>query len=689
MPWALFGLTLGAAIVIYLWARQHLSAFAEDHEALQRELAAERTARAVEVDRLTADRDAVAAEAAEHRHRMREAQDICDRLNAVLEALPLPVWCRGPDLQIVDCNRAYVVAVEAEREVVLRERRELGGRSGAPEARELAEAARTSGTERTRRCHAVIAGSRRLMQLSETPLANGTTVGVAIDVTAQEEAERDFARHAAAHAEVLENLATAIAIYGADTRLKFFNTAFARLWRLEPAWLSAGPGHGEVLEAMRERRRLPEVPDFPSYKRQRLRLFTSLIEPLEELTYIPDGTTLRARIVPHPMGGLLHTFEDVTDKLVLERSYNTLIAVQRETLDNLHEGIMVIGSDGRLKLYNPAFRQIWKLSQDTLALEPHITTIVDLTREFFADAADAERFRERNVAILTDRRARTKRQVRRDGSVLDYAQVPLPDGNTLISYLDVTDSARVERALRERAEALETADRLKSEFIANVSYELRTPLNTIIGFAEILDHCYFGPLNDRQREYTSGIIESSERLSTIIGDILDLALIEAGGLSLEVAAVDLGEVIEEVGAITTDWARQQGLQLVLNRPDEPVCIEGDGRRLKQALYNLISNAIKFTPSGGRIEVSAGLGDGEAVITVADTGVGIAEDEQARVFEKFERSRDSAGRQTGAGLGLSLVKSLIELHGGRLRLDSAPQHGTTVTCRLPIRQPSAA
>ena len=207
-----------------------------------------------------------------------------------------------------------------------------------------------------------------------------------------------------------------------------------------------------MLELLRERRRLPEYADFRAFKQQRLRLFTTLLEPLEELTYIPDGTTLRSRISPHPLGGLLVTYEDVTDNLVLERSYNTLIAVQRETLDNLYEGVAVVGGDGRLKLTNPAYARIWHLPPESLSAEPHISEIVEESKGFFDYGEDWSGYKDRIIARLTDRAPRTGRLARTDGSVLDYACVPLPDGAILLSYVDVTDfdprRARTARARR-------------------------------------------------------------------------------------------------------------------------------------------------------------------------------------------------------------------------------------------------
>jgi signal transduction histidine kinase len=606
-------------------------------------------------------------------------------LRAMFETVPLPVWRRDRNLILVDCNAAYAAALDTTRRTALAEGRELTPESGRGKALEMARAA-GAGTPCTEAHHVVIAGSRRLIEITETPDGEGGTIGFAIDRTDRENVEAELARHISAHGGVLESIHAAVAIYGSDKHLKFCNSAFAGLWGVETDWLASSPSLDELLERLRERRRIPEFADFRAYKRQQLAMFTSLIEPHQELMHLPDDRTLSMSVSPHPLGGLIFVYEDVTDRLALERSYNTLIEVQRESLDNMFESIAVFGSDGRLKLHNPAYRKIWGLSAGDLAGEPHISEIVEKTRAFYDGGGDWPALKAQIIGQISAGTLLSDRLDRQDDTVLQLATVPLPDGNVLVSYQDVTDTARVERALRERAEALETAGRLKSEFIANVSYELRTPLNAIIGFAEILANEYFGALTPRQLDYSRGILDSSHRLLSLINDILDLATIEAGYMVLETARVDVHDMLEAVMTLTRERARNQDLDLALACPDNIGIIEADERRLKQALFNLISNAIKFTPSGGSIRLEAERGansqDGDLVLSVSDTGVGIPMADQARIFEKFERG-DPTLYQTGAGLGLSLVKSLVELHGGTVTIESGPDRGTTVRCHLPV------
>ena len=616
-------------------------------------------------------------------------------LKALLDTLPMPVWLRDEDLSLVAVNQTYSKAVETTNSAqVVQDQVELAPDTLVREARAVAARARAAGDSRSENFHLVLGGERRTVQVVETPLAvDGSllTAGYALDITEQDELRTEIKRHADAHAEVLERLSTAMAIYTTDTRLSFFNTAFVRLWRLDREWLAGTPTYGGVLDTLRERRMLPEVADYRAYKEDELKRFISLIDPVENLLHLPDGRTLRRTVSPHPHGGLIYTYEDVTDSLALERSFNTAMAVQRETLDHLHEGIAVFGGDGRLKLSNPAFARIWNLSADDLAGEPHLNEWLERLKPFFVGRPDRAstwpQVRERLLALVSRRRPMDDRLERQDDSIVHGTAVPLPDGATLLTWLDISDTARVERALIERNDALAAADMLKSEFIANVSTEVAKPLTTIIGFAEMLTDGYFGPLNGRQGEYLSGINLAGQSLRNLISDILDLANIEAGQMRLELDAVDVHPLLVSVLSLIRERVREKKLTLDFQCPLDVGWVVGDRRRLKQVMFNLLVNAIKYTPMGGQIAVSAERNEGDVIFRVADSGVGITADDQKRVFDSFTRVRCNDA-QDGAGLGLALVRSFVRLHGGQVDLDSVLGQGTVVTVRLPGGQGAA-
>ncbi len=607
-----------------------------------------------------------------------------DRFREVLEALAFPVWRRGADLALAWCNRAYAQVVEAaDAEDAVRRGVELAGPAAGGIGRDLAAQAAAEGARVSGEVPVVMAGQRRVVNVIETALgADQGTIGAAQDVTAAEAARHDLERHLMVQKEVMANLATPIAVYGTNKRLTFFNDAFARLWRLDAPWLATQPSYGEILDAMRDRRLLPETADYRAYKRQLLEAFATVAEPAEDVMHRPDGSTMRVTMTPHPLGGLVFSYEDVTGRLALERSLNTQLAVERATLDNLFEGVAVFGSDGRLKLSNPGFARLWRLDEAALGHDTHIADVLEWTRELHDYGADWDGYKAGVIAQISERSPVTSRLERSDGTVLEVASVPLPDGATLMTYLDVTDSIQKERALTERTEALETADRLKSEFIANISYELRTPLSTIAGFAEILANQYFGPLTERQGEYCQGIMDATHQLTGTINDILDLASIEAGQITLRLDRFDLHRAITGMVGLLQRRAQLERLTLVCDCDPAVGEVFADQRRVKQIVFNLMSNAFKFTPPGGRVALEVRRDGDGIVIAVTDTGVGIHADEHTRVFDRFQRGR-AATRRSGTGIGLALVKSFVELHGGSISLESHPNAGTRVVCRLPV------
>ncbi len=597
--------------------------------------------------------------------------------------MPRPVWRRRrADLALVDCNRAYAEAVDATVAEALAEGRELGAGVVPQGGRGLAAQARQSGAEASGTYHIVIAGSRRFVEIRERPLGpDGDIVGFARDLTDLENKEAELARHIAAHAEVLENIAVAIAIYGADTRLTFFNTAFARLWNLEEDWLATEPTLDEILERLRERRRLPEHADFRSFKKDQRAMFTSLLVPQEELLHLPDERTLRLVVSPHPFGGLIFAYEDVTDRLALERSYNTLIEVQRETLDNLYEGIAVFGSDGRLKLWNPAYAQMWRLEAEDLAGEPHIADVIEKMRRFYDDGSDWADRKRRIIARITAHEETNARLERRDGSVLKAVTVPLPDGNIFLSYLDVTDSTRVEEALqgaqrgaRDRGPPQERVHRqrlLRAAHAAERHHRLRRDPDEPVFRRAQPAPARLQPRHPRQLEPAPVAHQRHPRPRHDRGRLH--AARDARGRYPR-ADVERPDLHARARAQPGPEAASS-----IARPTIGT-ISADERRLKQALFNLVSNALKFTPSGGTVTLAAYRERERVALVVADTGVGVPREDQARIFEKFERGNPQA-RQSGPGLGLSLVKSFIELHGGEVELQSHPGTGTTVTCWL--------
>jgi signal transduction histidine kinase len=245
-------------------------------------------------------------------------------------------------------------------------------------------------------------------------------------------------------------------------------------------------------------------------------------------------------------------------------------------------------------------------------------------------------------------------------------------------------NARLLREIEEKSRQLEAASQHKSEFLANMSHELRTPLNAIIGFSEVLSERMFGEINEKQAEYIGDILQSGQHLLSLINDILDLSKIEAGRMELELSDFDLPSTIENTLILVRERALRRGIALALAVDERLGKIRADERKVKQVLLNLLSNALKFTPEGGKIEVRAAVNDGMAQIAVADTGEGIAPEEQEAVFEEFRQVGTPSKKVEGTGLGLAISRKFIELHGGKIWVDSQVGKGSTFAFTLPLQ-----
>lgn len=610
-----------------------------------------------------------------HRHEV-----LLSKLQSTLDRLPIPIWYRDKDQRITYCNLAYATAVGASPQVVEREGIEL---IQPRVAKILARKAINTNEMQIFESKSVSEEERRHFRIYEIPhVIDQGTLGVGCDITDLQDAHMEIKNLMEAHNEVLAHLSTAIAIYDATGTLQYYNQAYVNLNNFDEEFLKMHPRLDEVLDDLRSRRQLPESADFPAYKKKCLQQLTEQMEPREEMMHLPDERTLRNFSAPHPMGGLLFIYEDVTNYLSLERNNKTLLNSYQITLDNLFEGVVVIGSDNRLKIFNPSFLHLWNFQEEDISIGQHLTLIVEKLKDFLDYEDDWESYKSQFIESVTDRVPKAGQLKRKDGVILNFGYVPLPNGCHLLSYADTTDKYRVQNALQESNAALETADRLKSEFLESISFELKSPLNTIIGFTEILHNKYFGELNERQINYVEGVLDSSTKLLHLVNDILDLASIEAGHLALNACSVEIPKLLQNINQMIAKKIEKNRQHIIFKCDNSVNMWIVDERRLKQALLNLLSNAIKFTPLNGKITVEANMIHDELFLSVSDTGVGIPADEQARLLKKFERG--SGGRQSGAGIGigLALVKNLIELHGGRVELLSEINKGTRVSCFLP-------
>lgn len=601
-----------------------------------------------------------------------------DQLRRLLHEMEEPAWIRGDDGKLIWVNQAYASAVgHPDAAASIAAQAEL---LGSATRRQIAET-QLAGHAFRETVSAVVGHDRRRYAVIDVRQPSGGALGVALDVSDVEQLQAEVKRITKNHAETLDQIATAVVIFDRDQRMIFHNQAFQHLWSLDAAFLAKGPSHTLLLDRLRTDGRLEEKPDWRSFKDEILSTYRAL-QSHEDQWHLPDGRIVRVLSNPNPHGGLTQIFENLTEQISLESENKTLLQVRRETLDHLVEAVAVFATDGTLKLFNPAFSEMWGLAALKLREGTHIKSIA-AAAEPVKGASPWQGYIAEVTGAAESREAKTGRVEFPDGTVLAYTVSHLPNGQTMLTFVDVTDSVNAERHLKTKNQALEDAALIKNRFVHHMSYELRSPLTSIKGFAEILKLEKQGTLTQRQAEYIGHILRSSNQLEMLVNDVLDLATIDADMMQLVYGPVDVKATIEAAGALMGERLREHKLTLEISVADEAAHMEADAMRLRQVLFNLIDNAANYAPEGSTITVKAERKGGNIALSVRDHGPGIPNEDLASILQRFEHKL-RGGRRRGAGIGLSIVSSFINLHHGTVSIDSAADRGTLVTCILPVK-----
>jgi signal transduction histidine kinase len=603
-------------------------------------------------------------------------------LVALIEAAPMPMWFRGPLGELRLVNSAYVAAVgAASAAVVVAQGTELIEAADGLSAAEVARQAAAMCKPSERMVMATIAGARRMLRVSDLPLSGEGIAGYAVDVEDMEELARSFRAFREAQRTMLDQLSAGVAQFDAKHRLTFVNQPFQRLFGLTSADLADQPPFERLFDLAREAGRIPELRDFPEWRRERAQWFLAST-PQEEVWTLGDGTHFRIVAQPQPDGGLLLIVEDRTEQLKISANRDTLLRTRTATFDSLYESVAVFAPDGRMQLWNRRFAKDWGLDSDFLDTHPHIEALLErisarLQRPHMAKlVGDAVR------GATLDRRQGGGRAALADGRTLRFTGVPLPDGNGLLAVLDITDSQKAETALKERNAALIEADAIKTRFLANMSYEFRTPLTTIGGFAELLQAGLGGSLDSQGQEYVGDILSSVARLGEQIESVLDLAQSEAGLLPLASDQIDVFPFISGIAHERAQRLASAGLTLDLRGDKSAGQIMGDKRRLERAIGHLVDNAIAATPKGGRILIDLDRGKQTLRLVISDNGAGMDGATLARALGGLKVGSDGKTIERRQGIGLPLARQLIEAHGGTLEIHSEPGQGTAAIVELP-------
>ncbi len=605
-----------------------------------------------------------------------------DALSALIEAAPVPMWHRSPDLRLTLVNSAYVAAVDAENgEQVVADAIELVETIDGFSPVDAAARAKTKGEPFERIVATTVGGQRRMTQVVDVPLGKSGIAGYAIDIQDLEDARREQRRFGESQRDMLDRISAGVAQFDADRSLKFCNLPFQRIFSMRQQWIAERPEFPRVLDRMREMNRIPEVRDFPEWREERSGWFRAT-NAIEENWLLADGTHLRVLANPTPDGGLLVIFEDRTEQVQLASARDTLLRVRTATFDNLFESLAVFAADGKLNIWNHQFASNWGLAEEDLGKHPRVDSLMQKMAGQLKQPARISEVREMVRSATTEREQKGGRLNFADGRRFEFAAIPLPDGNALFTMLDISDSYRIEQALRERNEALVEADSIKGRFLSNMSYEFRTPLTSIGGFAELLDQGIAGPLTEQGHDYVRAILQSVKRLGSQIENVLDLSQSEAGALPIAKEKVNLNRLIEDVTGHFAAEAKAKAIEVELQLDEKLGSAMADKKRLGQAISQIVDNAIQYTGEGGRVLVHGSGNVKQALIHISDNGPGMTAGEQSKVFDSFARSQDQKTNDKSGGLGLPLARQLVRAHGGDLTLTSEPGQGTLVTLHLP-------
>ncbi|MGX7952295.1 ATP-binding protein [Tsuneonella sp. HG249] len=600
-------------------------------------------------------------------------------LVGLIEAAPLPMWFRAPDSRLKLVNQAYVRAVAGDSaEAVVEAQTELvepvDGLSAAQIAGQAAQ--RKAPIERV--VAATINGQRRSLRVSDLPLGDEGVAGYAVDIEEMEEQARNFRAFREAQRQMLDQLSVGVAQFAPDRKLVSANQPFRRIFAMRPG-ANEDLEFERLLREAREAGRTPEVRDFPTWRAERSEWF-SADDAVEEAWPLSDGTHLRIVAQPMPDGGLVLIAEDRTESLALSATRDTLLRTRTATFDSLFEALAVFAPDGHIQLWNRRFAAAWGLPQDQLEGHPTADELVAKIAPLLDNPKQGKGIGDVVRGATLDRKQTGGRVALADGRTLEIAGVPLPDGNGLLTVLDITDSQMAEDALRERAQALEAADEVKTRFLANMSYEFRVPLTSISGFAELLEAGVAGDLTPQQHDYVAAIIESVQRLTGQVENVLDLSQSEAGLLPLAKEKLDLLPFVTQIVRDREAAIVGAGLSLDL-RGGGTAKVEADPRQLGRAIGHLLDNAIAATPDGGKLLVDLSRKNDGVRIVISDNGKGMTRDELRRALEGLHTGVDGKAERR-QGLGIPLARQLVEAHGGTLEIVSRRGEGTFATIHLP-------
>jgi signal transduction histidine kinase len=606
-------------------------------------------------------------------------------LKRIIDNIPLAVWYRDANNTIAYCNEVYAGALEHSKREIIDLSLELIPKDRPLGPYHLSVMAQDGYKMIKERDHAVLSGSRRLLEFGAIPFKNGETVNYAMDLSEVEGLQNILEQLTKSHHEILHNLSTGVSVFGEDTRLLFYNHAYVKIFDFDEEWLATKPTLLEVLDDLRQRRKIPEYSNFQQMKKNRLKLFKTLLQPMYETTHQPSGQVLRMVIAPYLQGGLVYIFEDVSDRIALERQYNTLSAVQRETIDHLYEGIIVIGSDLRLRILNKAAINLLMIKEPEWFLGKNLNEIFFIPESIFSEPR--QEFFNQLMVLFEKRHPFQGTLTLKTHIIAQYSYLPLPDGAHLLSMVDITNAKRLETSLKERNNLLSEINLLKSHFIHHVVNELKAPLKSMQYLAEDLEQDDFShDYSDKQRLYGQEINDMSQHLITMLDEMVTLSQIEAPHTDYTILEdITLDMFLRNMLGLIAWHAEEKSISVKLNNLCRVLTFKGDERRLKQIFFNILQNGVKGARQNSDLHVNVvheQTGTNHFLVFCVEILPSVTADHSQQ--DLFDRQIRPQLVDRSEDFGLSLASKFLEMQKGSLTIKQTPSL-ITLLAKLPIEQ----
>ncbi len=609
----------------------------------------------------------------------RSTQNAALEMEKILDALPVYVWQKDRNLQITYCNEAYAKAVESNKEQAVANNVKLisSSKRGVYIDQSLYSSKPKKFTE-----HVVINGERRLLSIEETPfMGNNRSTGVAVDITDKEEIETSYRNYKKQANMIFDNISVPIAVFDAHEILVFANLAVIKLFQIDGLDIYNNCKLSDILDYMVCNGSIITSADILKYKQKAKELFRDVAAPQCVNMYLKNSDVLSLTITPNDDGGLVFLFENITSKVSLERKVNSLTSVHNEMLEALSEGIIIFGIDNRVKVANAAAKALWE--QDIV--DKDLNKFLETLSHLLEPDDEAKLQGTKIIEMISNRTGFSETLKFTSGKTIRCDYVPLHEGLNLLKFTDMSDAVALDRVNAEVENITNQIGVLKSNLVSNISQEVRAPIQAVSGFAEILRKDYFGELNEKQKEYCNGIVNSTEQLSEVVETLIDLSKIDAGLLKIKKSEVNLLKFVQDTISLFTNELKSKNITLSTDFTDPNLTIFIDESSMKKAMFHLISRAIRSLSSEGFVKISASIGSSQEYIeiTLKDNGTVLPDDELERVQKALLDDSDTCCSEYPIEFNLILASKLIKMNDGMLSLQSNEQTGNVIICKLPI------